>query len=74
MIGKVTVKSTHSDYDPTLMGRAKLEAIIRDRPGITTPDLAEAIGVSVTIARWMVHEAGTLEFYEGNHIRLRDQQ
>lgn len=48
--------------------------IIRDHPEITTPELAEFLGVSVIKARWYVHQCDDhLEFYDGNHIRIKEQ-
>lgn len=59
-----------------LVSVTELIQIVRNRPGITTPELADILGCSVTMARWYVNEAGyrnlggSLEFYEGNRIRV----
>ena len=50
---------------------AEMERLIRDHNGITTPEFAELLHVSVTTARWVVHSIDTLEFYDGNHIRFK---
>ena len=57
-----------------MIDRQELLDIITHRPGITTPELAQRLRVSVDRARWAVYQCDELEFYDGNHIRLRAQE
>lgn len=55
----------------TVHRRDVIVELIRSNPGLTTPELAEKMGESVTYARWVVFEVGA-EFYDGDHIRMKD--
>lgn len=50
-----------------------LRRAVIDTPGLRTPDMADRLGTSITIARWAVLECGFLEFYDGNRIRFREE-
>ena len=44
---------------------------VRNHPSITTPELADLLGGSVSITRWAVYQCEELEFFDGNHIRFK---
>lgn len=51
--------------------REEVREWVRSTTDPTTPDLAEAFNISVSMARWLAYEAG-LEFFNGNHLRLKE--
>jgi len=44
---------------------------VRDHPGITTPEIALHFLVSVSHARWLILRIDELEYYDGDHVRLK---
>lgn len=50
----------------------QLLAFVEAHPGVTTPEIAERFKCSVTFARWAVHEVPMLEYYDGNHVRVKE--
>ncbi len=52
--------------------KERIYQLIRETPGITTPELGRLLGVSVTRARWFVYQCSAIEFYDGNHIRFKE--
>ncbi len=58
-------------FAPILIDPKRMEQIVRDNPGITTPEIAEMLDLSTTIIRWAIYGCDNLEFYDGNHIRFK---
>lgn len=57
-----------------MIAKAEIVRLVLAHPGITTPELAEKLDIGIGFARFCVLETEDVEFYDGNHIRVKEAQ